>query len=81
MCASAHSSVHGEGGGGGSDRTDPRHRERKVDAWGNGSATSEPGPRGRERRGARVKKPAPTGWPPLGSERERGRARGIEGCR
>jgi hypothetical protein len=39
--------------GGGSDRAGPRRREGKGDARGNDSATGEPGPRGRERGGAR----------------------------
>jgi hypothetical protein len=52
-CASAHAPVHGERGGGETDRAGPRRREREGDARGNDSATSEPGPRGRERGGAR----------------------------
>jgi hypothetical protein len=47
-------------------------------ARGNGSATGEPGPRGRERRTAWVKKPAPTGRPQWGkSERESAREREL----
>jgi hypothetical protein len=49
-------------------------------ARGNGSATGEPGPRGRERRTAWVKKPALTGRPQWGKS-ERERARGRESCR
>jgi hypothetical protein len=46
----------------------------KRDARGNNSAPSEPGPRDRERRGARVKKLAPTSRPQwTESERERAR--------
>jgi hypothetical protein len=48
-CASAHAPVHGERGEGGTDKAGPRLRERKEDAWGNGSTTGEPGPRDRER--------------------------------
>jgi hypothetical protein len=43
-CASAHALVHGEREEGGTDRAGPRRRERKRDAWGNGSATGEPSP-------------------------------------
>jgi hypothetical protein len=50
-------------------------------ARGNGSVTGDPGPRGREKRGARRRrKPAPTGWPHWAAS-ERGRARGRERCR
>jgi hypothetical protein len=62
-CASAHLPVHDKRREGGTDREGPQRRERKGDARGNGSATGEPSPRGRERRGSRVKKPAPTGQP------------------
>jgi hypothetical protein len=37
-CASAHAPVHGGRGEGGSDKEGPWRRERKGDAWGNGSA-------------------------------------------
>jgi hypothetical protein len=49
-------------------------------ARGNGSSTGEPGPRGRERGSARMKKPAPTGRPHWAAS-ERGRARGRKSCR
>jgi hypothetical protein len=49
-------------------------------ARGNDSATGEPGPRGRERRGAQAKKLVPIGWPHWAAS-ERGRARGRESCR
>jgi hypothetical protein len=52
---SAHSSVHGESGEGGTDRAGPRRRERKGDARGNGSATGELGPRDSERGRARAR--------------------------
>jgi hypothetical protein len=77
-CVSAHALVHDECREGGSDREGPRRREReKRDARGNGSATGEPGPRGRGRREAlRGKQHAPTGRPHRAeSERERERER------
>jgi hypothetical protein len=49
-------------------------------ARGNGSATGEPGLRGRERKSARAKKLAPTGRPHWAAS-ERGRARAKESCR
>jgi hypothetical protein len=50
----------------------------KRGARGNGSATSEPGPRGRERKSARAKKLAPTGRPHwAASEREGAREREL----
>jgi hypothetical protein len=66
--------VHG-GRGGGSDREGPRHthREREREergAWGNDSATGEPGPRGREEKRAGEETGADRSAP-LGSERER----------
>jgi hypothetical protein len=63
-CASAHSPVHGGRREGRSNREGPRRGEREErGARGNGSATDDPGPRGRERRSTRVKKPALTGRP------------------
>jgi hypothetical protein len=52
---SAHALVHGERGGGGTDRAGPRRRERIGDARGNGSATGGPGPRDRERERERAR--------------------------
>jgi hypothetical protein len=75
-----HSPVHGGRGEGGGDRAGPQRRERKGDARGNGSATTEQGPRGRERRGARAKQLAPTGRPHWEAS-EGGRAHEREGCR
>jgi hypothetical protein len=49
-------------------------------ARGNGSATGDPGPQDRERRSARAKKTGANRLAPLGSERERGRARARENC-
>jgi hypothetical protein len=70
----------GQGPGGGrTDRTGPRCRERKGDAR---ETTQQLANRAREaerEEGARVKKPAPTDrsqW----EASERGRARGREGC-
>jgi hypothetical protein len=80
-CASAHSSVHGESGEGGTDKVGPRRRERKGDARGQRLDTGEPGARDREREGANGRrKLAPTGWPHWATS-ERGRARARENCR
>jgi hypothetical protein len=62
-CVSAHSPVRGGCGEGEIDRAGSQRRERKGDARGNGSAPGRTGPRGRERRGAGVKKLAPTSRP------------------
>jgi hypothetical protein len=64
-CASAHALVHGERGGGGTDRVGPQRKERrKRCAGGNSSVTGDPGPRDREReRVSGQRKLAPTGWP------------------
>jgi hypothetical protein len=52
-CASAHALVHGERGGGRTDRAGPRRRERKGDARGQWLGTSDPGLRDRESEGVR----------------------------
>jgi hypothetical protein len=77
-CASAHALVHGGREEGGSVKVGPRHRERKGDARGNGSAAGEPGPQNREREGERAGEV--TGADRLGSlgserARESGRSR------
>jgi hypothetical protein len=74
-CARA---VHGERGGGGTDKAGPRRRERrKGDARGQRLGTGEPGPRDRERERAgeenHRRQVGPTGQ----RAREGGRARGI----
>jgi hypothetical protein len=74
-CASAHSSVHGESGEGGTDKAGPRRRERKGDARGQWLGTGEPGPRDRERESERAKETGADRSAPLGSEREREGAR------
>jgi hypothetical protein len=75
-CASAHSSVHGESGEGGTDKAGPRRRERKGDAGGNGLALANRAREAqRERGSARVKKTGADRLAPLGSEREREGAR------
>jgi hypothetical protein len=56
---------------GGADRVGPQRRERKGDTRGNGSATGEPGPRGRERGGRAGEETGADRSAPLGSERER----------
>jgi hypothetical protein len=48
-CVSAHAAIHGESGEGGTDKADPRCRERKGDARGQRLGTGELGPRDRER--------------------------------
>jgi hypothetical protein len=78
-CASAHSSVHGESGEGGTDKAGPRCRERKGDARGQRLDTGEPGPRDRERANGR-RKLVPTGRPHWAAS-EKGRARARENCR
>jgi hypothetical protein len=50
------------------------HTERKGDAWGNGSTTGEPGPRGRDRESERAKETGADRLAPPGRERERERA-------
>jgi hypothetical protein len=77
---SVHAQVHGERGGGGTDRAGPRRREREErGVRGNGSATGDLGPRDREReRGG--EKLAPTDRPHWAAS-EGGRARTRENCR
>jgi hypothetical protein len=75
-CVSAHAPIHGERGGGGTDRAGPRHRERRKGRSGNGSATGDPGPRDRERGSTWLKKTGTDWSAPLGRERERESARG-----
>jgi hypothetical protein len=77
-CASAHTPVHGERGGGRTDRAGPRRRERRkghagqrLGYWRSGSERQ----RERERERERVKKTGADRSAPLGSERERERAR------
>jgi hypothetical protein len=71
--------VHGERGGGGTDRAGPRRREREErGARGNGSATGDPGLRDRERESARGRKTGADRSAPLGSERGREGARERE---
>jgi hypothetical protein len=66
----------GQGPGGGrTDRTGPRCRERKGDARGNDSATGEPSPRGRERGGGAGEETGTDRSVPVGRERERESAR------
>jgi hypothetical protein len=68
--------VHGERGGGGTDRAGPRRRERREGRSGQRLGDWQSGPaRQRETWSARVKKLAPTGWPHWQRGRERGRAR------
>jgi hypothetical protein len=62
-CVSVHAPVHGERGGGGTDREGPRHRERRkgcagqrLGDWRTRSARQRERARGR-------RKLAPTGWP------------------
>jgi hypothetical protein len=74
-CASAHALVHGECGGGRTDRAGSRCRERRKGRMGNGSGTGDPGPRDRERGSARVKKSGADRLAPAGRERDRERAR------
>jgi hypothetical protein len=73
---SAHASVHGERVGGGTDRAGPRCRERRkgcagqwLDDWRSGPA------RQRERGSVWAKETGADRSAPLGSERERERAR------
>jgi hypothetical protein len=72
---SAHAGVHGESGEGGTDKADPRHRERKGDARGQRLGTGELGPRDRERESERAEETGADRSAPLGSEREREGAR------
>jgi hypothetical protein len=72
---SAHAPVHGERGGGETDRAGPRRRERKRGSRGNGSAIGDLGPRDRERESTRVKKTGADRLAPAGKERDRERAR------
>jgi hypothetical protein len=67
--------VHGECGGGGTDRAAHGAEREERGARGNGSTTSDPGPRDRERGSARVKETCADRSAPLGSEREREGAR------
>jgi hypothetical protein len=68
-CAIAHSPVHGESGEGGTDKADPRCRERKGEARGNGSTlANQARETERERTG---KETGADRSAPLGSERER----------
>jgi hypothetical protein len=75
-CASAHALVHGERGGGRTDRVGPRRRERRkgrvgqrLDDWRSGPA------RQRERGSKRAKETGADRLAPLGSGREREGAR------
>jgi hypothetical protein len=71
-----HTLVHGERGGGGTDRAGPRRRERIGDTRGNDSTTGGPGPRDRERERERTgKKTGADRLAPSGSERGREGAR------
>ena len=69
---SAHSPVHGEGGGTGSDRAGPRRRERKGDARGNGSALANRARETEREEGRAGEETGADRLAPLGSERERG---------
>jgi hypothetical protein len=74
-CASAHAPVHGERGGGETDRASPRRRERRKGYAGQRLGNWRSGPmiqRERERAG---KKTGADRSVPLGSERERDGAR------
>jgi hypothetical protein len=79
-CASAHSPVHGESGEGRNDKADPRRRERKGDARGNGSALANRACEIERERANGRRKLAPTGRPHWAAS-ERGRARARENCR
>jgi hypothetical protein len=77
-CASARALVHGGRGEGEADRGGPRRREReRTGAQGNGSATGEPGLRGRERRGECGRRNQRR---QLGPTRQRARGRGECGA-
>jgi hypothetical protein len=81
-CVSAHAPVHGERGGGGTDRAGPRCREKKG-AHGattrrlaiRAHETERQRERERERESAQVKETCSDRSPPLRSEREREGAR------
>jgi hypothetical protein len=72
-CASAHSSVHGESGEGGTNKAGPQRRERKGDTRGQQLGTGKPGPRDthRERESERSKETGADRSAPLGCERLR----------
>jgi hypothetical protein len=74
-CASAHALVHGERGGGRTDRAGPRRRERRKGRAGQRLGDWRSGPvRQRERGRARVKKTGADRLAPAGRERDRERA-------
>jgi hypothetical protein len=66
--------VHGERGGGGTDRAGPRRRERRKGCAGQRLGGCRSGPT-RQRESARVKETGADKSAPLGSEREREGAR------
>jgi hypothetical protein len=79
-CASAHASVHGDRGGGETDKAGPRRRERRKGHAGHRLGSWRSGPvrqRERERTGEGnwCRPIGPTG------QSERGRARARENCR
>jgi hypothetical protein len=75
-CASAHAPVHSERGGGRTDRTGPRRRERRKGRGGQRLDDWRSGPtRQRGRGSTRVKETGADRSAPLGSEREREGAR------
>jgi hypothetical protein len=82
-CASAHAPVHGECGGGGTDRAGPQRRERRKGRAGQRLGEWRSGPvRQREKGSTRVKETGDDRSAPVGRERERERARAGEGtCR
>jgi hypothetical protein len=74
-CASAHALVHGERGGGRTDRAGPRRRERRKGRAGQRLGDWRSGPvRQRERGRVRVKKTGADRLAPAGRERDRERA-------
>jgi hypothetical protein len=71
-CTSAHTPVHDERGGGGTDRAGPRRRERRKGHAGQWLGDWRSGPaRHRERKSTRVKETGADRSAPLGRERER----------